>query len=156
MNRSDDILISLEKRHADNIFSGSKQVELRRRSMHISPGTTVWIYVKLPIGSVMGRAKVTSIHTLSPSTLWRKFGSISGLKKGEFFEYFDGLSKGVALVLESAEAFTQPISLQDMRALSTGFQPPQFFIRLDENTPVLQGMRLRASADNTAQLSEAL
>ncbi|MDP2228086.1 MAG: hypothetical protein Q8J78_11490 [Moraxellaceae bacterium] len=155
MTAGDDILISLERRHADNIFSGFKRVELRRRSMQVSPSTTVWIYVKLPVGSVMGRAKVESIHALAPATLWRKFGKISGLSRGEFFEYFDGLEKGVALVLVEAEELKTPISLKDMRELSTGFQPPQFFIRLGNDTPVLHEMRSRALADAALALSDA-
>lgn len=155
MTADDDILISLERRHADNIFSGLKRVELRRRSMRVSPGTTVWIYVKLPTGSVMGRAKVESIHVLSPATLWKNFGKVSGLSRSEFFEYFDGLQKGVALALVEAEELKTPISLKDMRELSAGFQPPQFFIRLGKDTPVLHEMKSRVLADAALALSDA-
>ena len=42
----ENILISLESRHAKNIYSGEKKIELRRRTMHVTPGTTVWIYEK--------------------------------------------------------------------------------------------------------------
>lgn len=130
MIEEEHILISLENRHAENIFAGKKNVELRRRSMNVAIGTTIWIYVKLPVGSVMGRARVSAVHSLAPSTLWRRFAAISGLTHKEFCDYFEGVSKGFALSLENAERLPQSISLQTLRQVSSGFQPPQFFMRL--------------------------
>lgn len=130
MIEGEHILISLENRHAENIFAGKKHVELRRRSMNIAIGTTVWIYVKLPVGSVMGRARVSALHSLAPSTLWRRFASVSGLTHKEFTDYLEGVSKGFALSLENPERLPQSISLQALRQVSSGFQPPQFFLRL--------------------------
>jgi predicted transcriptional regulator len=140
MAKGEHILISLEARHAENIFSGRKQVELRRRSMNITPGTTVWIYVKLPIGSVIGRVKVVGIHESSPTTLWRRFGSVSGLSRNEFFEYFKGVAEGVALVLENAQRLQCAVSLESLRKISYGFHPPQFFARLGTKHPFLDAI----------------
>lgn len=130
MIEGEHILISLENRHAENIFAGSKRVELRRRAMNVSIGTTVWIYVKLPVGSVMGKARVSAVHSLAPLTLWRRFAAISGLTHREFFDYFTGISKGFALSLEDAKQFPESISLQTLREVPSGFHPPQFFMRL--------------------------
>ena len=69
MGNGEHILISLASRHAENIFAGPKLVEVRRRTMNVVPGTTVWIYVKLPVGSTIGRVKVGAVHVLSPTTL---------------------------------------------------------------------------------------
>lgn len=131
------ILISLEKRHAENIFSGQKHVELRRRPMNIQVGTTVWVYVKLPVGSVIGRAKVSGFHCLAPSTLWRRFSEASGITRREFFEYFDGVSKGFAIALEGAERMQEPAPLEALRRVNADFQPPQFFMRLEDGGAVL-------------------
>lgn len=137
MGKAEHILISLAPRHAENIFAGRKQVELRRRTMHVAPGTTVWIYVKLPVGSIVGRVKIGAIHASSPAALWRRFGSVSGLSRSEFFDYFGGVAEGVALVLENAKRLNRSLSLEDLRELSAGFQPPQFFARLDAQHPFL-------------------
>ncbi len=59
MEVEDNILISLEPRHAENILAGLKRVELRRRTMNVSPGCTVWIYAKLPVGSIVGRTTLS-------------------------------------------------------------------------------------------------
>ncbi|MFA6311081.1 MAG: hypothetical protein WCV99_18105 [Sterolibacterium sp.] len=135
-NIGEHILISLTSRHAENIFAGNKQVELRRRPMNVAPGTTVWIYVKLPVGSIIGRVKIGAVHALSPMTIWRRFGAVSGLSRKEFFGYFDGVTKGVALVLEDAERLQCSLSLDALREISDGFQPPQFFVRLNAQHPV--------------------
>lgn len=137
MGNGEHILISLAARHAENIFAGHKLVELRRRTMHVLPGTTVWIYVKLPVGSIIGRVKVRAVHVSSPAILWRKFGSVSGLSRREFFDYFNGVVQGVALVLEDAERLHRSLSLKVLRDFLDGFQPPQFFSRLGAQHPLL-------------------
>jgi predicted transcriptional regulator len=129
------ILISLAPRHAKNIFDGVKHIELRRRPMNVEPGTIVWIYVTLPVGALMGRAKIAALHTASPSSLWRRFGTVSGLTKNEFLSYLEGLSQGVVLVLEDVKTLREPMSLGALRHLAAGFNPPQFFIRIDDEHP---------------------
>ena len=79
-------LISLEERFAEGILDGTKQVELRRRPMRLSVGATIWLYVKVPIGEVIGSVEVLSLQALAPSTLWRRYGDVSGLRRSEFFD----------------------------------------------------------------------
>lgn len=138
MVNEEHILISLEERHAENILSGQKHIELRRRPMNVKVGTTVWIYVKLPLGSVIGKARVSGFHCLAPSTLWRRFSDVSGVSRGEFFEYFEGVSKGFALALESAERMSEPAPLEALRRASSDFHPPQFFMRLENGSALLK------------------
>ncbi len=136
MSRNQNILISLASRYAEKIFAGEKQVELRRRTMRVAPGATVWIYVKLPVGSIVGRAKVEAVHASSPASLWRRFGLVSGLSKEEFFEYFKGVTQGFALVLEGARRLRQSLSLDSLRRIVEGFNPPQFFVKLTAEHPL--------------------
>lgn len=138
MTEQQHILISLEGRHAENIFDGQKHVELRRRTMNVGVGTTVWIYVKLPVGSVVGFAHVSGVHTMAPSTLWRRFSSVSGLTRAEFDEYFNGIEKGVAIELKSPSRLARAVTLKRLRKLSAGFQPPQFFMRLPAESAILK------------------
>lgn len=144
MRNEEHILISLTPRHAENIFDGHKHVELRRRTMHIAPGTTAWIYVKLPIGSITGRVTIKAIHKASPNTLWRRFGAVSGLTRSEFFDYFSGVVEGVALELVDTKELRQSISLTSLREITSGFQPPQFFVRLAASNPVLKAVKSRS------------
>ncbi|KAB0544428.1 putative transcriptional regulator [Kerstersia gyiorum] len=135
-----NFLISLEERYANGIFDGTKTVELRRRPMNVSIGATVWIYVKMPVGSVVGCAKVTDLYTLAPSTLWKRFGAVSGLRRQEFFEYFSGLPKAFALGLTDPMKLSSPIPLDKLRDVSGNFHPPQFFINIASDAPLLHAM----------------
>lgn len=140
MNAPHNFLISLEERYANGIFEGTKTVELRRRTMNVAVGSTVWIYVKMPVGCVVGCATVTGLHTLAPSTLWKRFGSVSGLRRQEFFEYFSGLPKAFALSLSEPTRLSSPIPLNTLRDISSGFHPPQFFANVANDAPLLQVM----------------
>lgn len=140
MSKPENILVSLEPRHAESILDGRKRVELRRRTMHVSPGATMWMYAKLPIGSVVGKARIEDTQSGTPNSLWRKFGSVSGVSKAEFFSYFDGVSYGVALILADAERLNKGIALGDLRDQDRRFHPPQFFARMNADHPILNAV----------------
>lgn len=128
-------LISLEQRFAEGILRSTKRVELRRRPMRLEVGTTIWMYVKVPVGKVVGSAQVHSMHELAPSTLWRRYGDVSGLARGEFYEYFSGLSKGFVVLLTNPKQLSESVSLDQLRKLNGAFQPPQFFQHLAQDGP---------------------
>ena len=127
------ILISLEKKHADNIFCGTKRVEFRRRAISVDAGTEIWIYVKKPYGKIVGKAVVEKEFNSSPGSLWKKFSRVSGLNRKEFFSYFEGVETGCAIYLKNASELEKPVSLEQLRDVLPGFHPPQFFIRLDSH-----------------------
>lgn len=141
MTEVGNILISLDHRHAQNIYAGTKKVELRRRVLHVSAGDIVWIYEKIPVGSVTGSASISAVHVASPARLWRRFGAVSGLSKAEFFDYFDGLGTACALELSQATKLSKPLSLEFLRNAVSNFQPPQFFLRLQTKQPILTALQ---------------
>jgi predicted transcriptional regulator len=135
---NDHILISLNQCHAKNIYAGTKQVELRRRTMHIAPGSTIWIYEKVPVGAITGYAIVKAIKTASPQQLWNRYSSVAGLQRAEFFEYFANISSGCAIELGEVGQLKEPVRLEQLRKLMSSFQPPQFFARLSMAHPVFK------------------
>lgn len=130
MQLTQHVLISLDERHATNILAGSKQVELRRRTMHVEPGSIVWFYVKKPVGAVVGFAQVGATYTAAPSTVWRKYGSVSGISKSEFMSYFHGAVAASAMALSGATRLKIPVTLEALRVAMPDFHPPQFYCRL--------------------------
>lgn len=128
------VLISLDERHATNILAGTKQVELRRRTMHVEPGSIIWLYVKKPVGAVVGFAVVGATYSAAPSTVWRKFGPVSGLSKSEFMNYFDGAFVASAMALSGSKKLKTPVTLDTLRAVVPGFHPPQFYCRLNADS----------------------
>lgn len=138
------VLISLEERHANNILAGSKQVELRRRTMHVDPGSIVWFYVKKPRGAIVGYASLEKTFAASPTAVWRKFGSVSGLTKDEFMDYFDGLGEASAMVLSGPTQLERQVELDELRTNTPGFHPPQFYCRLEKSSSI-EALLLSAS-----------
>lgn len=124
------VLISLDERHATNILAGTKQVELRRRTMHVEPGSTIWFYVKKPVGAIVGCAMVGTTYSAKPNTVWRKYGPVSGLSKTEFMSYFEGAAVASAMALSAARKLQHPVMLDELRVAMPGFHPPQFYCRL--------------------------
>lgn len=141
MTEVENILISLAPRHAQNIYDGTKKVELRRRTLHVNAGDVVWIYEKIPVGAITGSASITAVHVASPAKLWRQFGKVSGLSKVEFFEYFAGLETACALELTEAHRLLNPLSLAALRTAIGNFQPPQFFLRLRAKQAILAALQ---------------
>lgn len=151
MNEAAHALISLEERFAEGILNGEKLVELRRRPMRLSVGTTLWMYAKMPVGKVIGSAEVRSLHALAPVTIWKKYGGVSGLTRAEFFEYFLGVDRGFVLLLRNPCRLPMPLSLERLRGLNDGFQPPQFFTRLAADGVLVSAL----SEASTAQVATA-
>ena len=126
-----NILISLEKKYADDIISGNKTVELRNRRMNLSKGDKIWVYSKQPQGSVVMVTTVKAIDKGSPESLWHQYQKICGITEREFFAYFSGVKIGHAISLYEIEPFRYPVPLEKIRKKDKKFHPPQFSKYLD-------------------------
>jgi predicted transcriptional regulator len=131
MIEHDEILISLKPKHAAHIFKGEKTVELRKRRLNIKPGTRIWIYATSPIAAIKGYADLVQIQTGTPSLIWKKLGSQTGISKDEFDIYFAACEVAHALVLADVMEMKQALSLKQIRERINNFQPPQFFCHLN-------------------------
>jgi predicted transcriptional regulator len=141
VSKPENILISMHETHASNFRVGKKTVELRRRTIHLSPGTLVWIYTKVPKGSVELLGTVDEVIRDSPKNLWRRFGAKSAISKGQFDLYFEDALQGSAIILREIKQLSPTVKLDRMRRISTGFNPPQFFKKLGEESPELKLLR---------------
>jgi len=126
-----DILISLHPRHCDNVVSGRKTVELRRRKMAVQPGTRVWIYSTHPRARVEASAIVEGVFSGSHDELWNTFGDKVAVSRYEFDHYFAETVDAHAIVLREVAPLKRSIKLKELRRKLDGFHPPQFFKRLD-------------------------
>ena len=142
MTQTTHVLISLDGRFADAILAGTKRVELRRRPMNLEPGAVMWIYGKVPVGRLMGSVCVSGVKTASPTSLWNQFGPVSGLSRREFYSYFEGAERGYAIQLSHPRKLKAGVSLEKLRTLVSGFQPPQFFARLSAQHPIVSAASL--------------
>jgi len=137
MNNPNNILISVEERHASNMLAGSKSVELRRKPLNISFGTRVWVYSKLPRGQVQALAVVDEVVADAPEKLWNSYGPQSAITKAEFDAYFVGAEIGHAIVFQEVRPLAPILNLSSIREKISHFHPPQFFKKLTEDSPEL-------------------
>lgn len=141
MPRELDILISVEERHAENMLSGAKTVELRRRPIRLPRGSRVWVYSKLPRGHVDLLATVHEVHAGTPDYIWAEFGNRCCIDKYEFDLYFEDSTIAHAIVFDKIQRLKSSIALFQFRDRFSRFHPPQFFKRLDPTGPELSFLK---------------
>ena len=141
MPESPDILISVDERHVQNLLTGSKRIELRRRAVRVPPSTCVWIYSKVPVGQLRAYGIVESIVEASPREIWEQYGKVSGLTAEEFYSYFEGVDSACALIFSQVNELQPNLTLKALRSKLEGFHPPQFFKYLSQDSKELKLFR---------------
>jgi len=122
------VLMSIRPHYANKIFEGTKTVELRRvKPKVIQEGDLIFIYVSSPVKSLVGAFSVALIMEKPLLTLWKNVKDSAGISRSEFFSYFQGVEKGVAIFIKDVWLLPKPIHLSDLRREVKGFYPPQNF-----------------------------
>jgi predicted transcriptional regulator len=136
------VVISVHKKYADAILDGSKTVELRRRFPDLPPGTKIWVYATKPVGAIVGYAVLKGIDRASPSEIWNKYASRTGIDAEAYDSYFADVEAAAALILANARSVRQ-ISLDQLRDMRMNFHPPQIVASLspDEDRLLTQLVR---------------
>lgn len=132
-----EILISIRPEYSEKLLGGQKSVELRRRPVRVPPGTRVWIYSTLPVGRLDAVAEVEAVYEWPPSEIWDQYGHVSGVTQAALESYFSGVDQGCVVVFKQVVPVHRPLSLGLMRKRLGNFNPPQFFKRLDHDSPEL-------------------
>jgi predicted transcriptional regulator len=126
------LLISIRPRFAEMIFTGTKTVELRRVRPRIGKDDMVFVYVSSPVMALEGAFEVDEIVSGSPNSIWRRFGSVTGLSKQEFDAYFEGKKTGFAIKIRRYWRLASPVSLANLKTQRIGFHPPQGYQYISE------------------------
>jgi predicted transcriptional regulator len=116
--------------------------------MKVEPGSMMWVYVKLPVGRVVGYVIVEAVNQGSPSSIWRRYGKVSGITRAEFFEYYRGRSFATVLCLSDPRKLASDVTLDQLRVWRRNFQPPQFFSRLEADNPLSMALHAPMSKAN--------
>lgn len=122
--------MAIQPRFAQAILSGDKHVEFRKRQL-ANDIATVLIYESAPTQQIVGRFTIARTVQATPATLWREFGAVGGIPRGDFFGYYAGHQRAVGLVVEDTERYQRPVAL---RELSTCPAVPQSFVYLPAST----------------------
>jgi predicted transcriptional regulator len=121
------MMISIRPIYAEKIFNGTKCVELRRVKPNLNSGDVVVVYVTSPIKQVWGKFIVSRVIQKPTRQLWDLVQFSAGITKSEFDKYFQGISDGYGIFLQSASLNKSYISLDEIRKNWIGFHPPQSY-----------------------------
>lgn len=119
------LLLSIRPGFADQIFDGSKTIELRRVRPRVIAGDLVIVYASGHTKALIGAFQVGEMVAKAPSTVWRRFGSATGLTKAAFDEYYSGADTAFGITVAHTWKLPTPLRLPALRKLRVGFRPPQ-------------------------------
>lgn len=132
-------LLSINPPHVQNILSGVKIFEFRKKVFARRDIHKVLIYCTLPVGKLVGEFDIDTILEDSPARLWRQTKLGSGISKGFFDHYFRGKSRAFALRIGKVHAYKNQISPTE---LFSNFSPPQSFLYLrDKHLTALRELK---------------
>jgi predicted transcriptional regulator len=134
----DKILLSMRPIYAERVFSGAKQVEIRRKFPRRWRGRQAVVYGTQPLGSLMGEVTLTEITPGSPDQIWDQFGSKAGCTYEEFAAYVGTSSEVFAIELSGLKPYIAPLGIaQISHLIGEDLHPPQSFIdvKMDQAGP---------------------
>ena len=133
MGSAAPLLISLRPPFAELVFSGLKQVELRRRFADFVKGRQVFIYVSSPERVLRGGFRVEQVWKGTPEKIWSKVSEVAGVNRPDFDAYYQGSEIAYALCIADLWEFQSPIRLRTLRDDLGCFAAPQSWRYLKAN-----------------------
>lgn len=121
------VLLSIHPHFADAILRGNKRVELRRKP--VAPDVThVVIYATAPVKAIVGSFEIKSIDQGSKTSIWNIHGPVTGVTRREFWNYFKGSSRAVAIRITKPSRLQRPVPINSISGVT---RPPQSFQYVD-------------------------
>ena len=117
------ILISINPEHVDNIISGIKKYEYRRKAAKKDVSSII-IYETTPIKRVVAEAQILEVLELPVKELWELTKDASGISEDFYLSYFNGRQVAYAYKLGKVTKYSEPKSLTEFGIKSA----PQSFV----------------------------
>lgn len=115
------LLMSIHPEYAEALLDGTKTVEFRKSAVADDVSHIV-IYATAPVRRVLGWVKTAGVEQGSPSAIWRKHRSRTGVREREFRTYYRGHRRAVAIHVDSPRRLDEPLELS---AVEEGLTAPQ-------------------------------
>ena len=142
-----EALISIKPQYVHRFLSGEKTVEIRRRRINLKAGTKLWIYSTMPEGIVSSVGEIKSIEVSNREEIWKKYSSQMGITYDEFCSYVNGAEEISAISISNLKRVSPAPTLKCLREKIGKFNPPQFFIRLDNNNKLREALNATRLAE---------
>lgn len=133
----DVVVISIHPEHAHAILNGEKTVEFRKRGFR-RPVSHVLLYATAPTRRLVGCFSISEVDQGAPTAIWAKHGRRGAVPRSLFRDYYRGSRAAVAIVVDKALAFDNPIPLTDL--IPSGYTPQSFAYVCLRGRPEVAGM----------------
>jgi predicted transcriptional regulator len=101
--------MSIRPRYVEEIKKGTKKWEFRRRIFK-NKIDKIYIYCSAPVQKIVGYFVPGKILENSLQNIWEQCKEFSGIKKQEFFDYFEGKNKAYAIEILRVIFFETPFN----------------------------------------------
>ncbi len=134
------ILFSIRPEYARAILAGIKKFELRRGSaLNIQPGSIAVLYASGKVKRIVGHFTVGKVFRGSPAYVWRIVTSKKEYGIGvDAKKYIEGSTSAAAIEVLNPHAYTSRISLNEIRMILPGWNPPLSYTILNEGDPFVE------------------
>lgn len=119
-------LLPVQPRYADAIVRGEKRVEFRRRRFGRTVEYVV-VYASSPIRAIVGFFRISAISEGCPKQIWEDFKQVGSIGRDDYFRYYAGAERAVAIGIERVCVFRSPVPLNQ---LSSSLRAPQSYAYL--------------------------
>ncbi len=131
-----EALISIKPAYVRMFLGGEKSVEIRNRTVNLSPGSRLWIYSTLPKGCVEAVAEVGRVVVGTPSEIWQQYSDSLAVSKSSYLRYVNGASSVSAILTKRVWRLPIEVNLSMLRSRVPRFHPPQFLKYMADSDPV--------------------
>lgn len=132
-------LVSIKPLFTEQILSGQKRYELRRKAGGISAGSLVVLYASNPVKAVVGEFWVKSIFEGSFEEVWSVVTSFenSGIDERDK-PYVAGGRRVLTIEALNPKRYAKPLTLREIRKRIPSFKPPRSYVNLAEDSQLLR------------------
>lgn len=131
-----EVLISIKPTYVRKFMAGEKSVEVRNRTVNLSPGSRLWIYSTLPKGCIEAVALVRRVVVGTPSEIWHKYSDSLAVSQTTYLRYVNGASSVSAILTNFVWRLPVEVNLSMLRSKVPSFHPPQFLKYMADCDPV--------------------
>lgn len=139
MTKRSDILISIQPRHSQNIFSGKKIFELRKRIWNADAlcGRNVYVYESAPTKKIVGYW-TGGAYAYGPiaAMIEHDVHKLACVSADELRKYFEKVGGGYTLFCNDNHKFETPIDPWKV----PGFRPPQSWMYMTDEMKARFGL----------------
>lgn len=130
-----EVILSIKPKYANEILNGTKKVEYRKQfPAHIKK---VYIYASHPVKRIVAEFKVSGLISDNPKNLWDLTERRGGISKDEYFKYFRGKVKAIAVEIGKLNIYEKPINPKEKYS---NWNAPQSYRYVESYTEMIKPM----------------